>query len=91
MRCGLTDEIEIDQQRGSALVQSFPRSGKLSAMEKMFMVVTRVTRGLPPSDAFTIAPPRVPLHPPPGGNFHPHQTLLCRLDIPQMGGAFELI
>ena len=23
MRCGLTDEIEIDQQRGSALVQSF--------------------------------------------------------------------
>ena len=25
MRCGLTDEIEIGQQRGPALVQSFPK------------------------------------------------------------------
>ena len=26
VRCGLTDEIEIDQQRGAALVQSFPKA-----------------------------------------------------------------
>ena len=35
MRCGLTDEIEIGQERGSALVQSFPRAaGKEASLPK---------------------------------------------------------
>ena len=43
MRCGLTDEIEIGQERGSALVQSFPRGslGTNGAKEDQYKYIQK--------------------------------------------------